>query len=198
NFYTLRDLVEARGVDPSVLRMFLVSTHYRKVLNFTFEALDQAAAALKRLRDFVYELEHRSFPAVETTAAAPLLSEAAAKFREGLEDDLNVSVALTALFDLIRKANTLIQEEKIGASEAKDLLSFVYKADGVLAVLPERGEDGISDALRAKIEERERARKARDWAAADRIRKELLESGIVLEDTKDGIRWKKALKPGSN
>jgi cysteinyl-tRNA synthetase len=198
NFYTLRDLIETRGVDPSVLRMFLVSTHYRKVLNFTFEALDQAAAALKRIKDFVYELEHRSFPAGETAAAAPLLAEAAVKFREGMEDDLNVSVAFTALFDLIRKANILIQEEKIGAREAKDILSFVYQADGVLAVLPERREDAISDALRAKIEERERARKARDWAAADRIRKELLEAGIILEDTKDGIRWKTAPKPGSN
>ena len=198
NFYTLRDLVETRGVDPSVLRMFLVSTHYRKVLNFTFEALDQAAAALKRIKDFVYELEHRALPAAETSAAGPLISEAESKFREGLGDDLNVSVALTALFDLIRKANILIQEEKIGANEAKSLLSFVYQLDGVLAVLPERREDAISDALRAKIEEREQARKARNWSEADRIRRELLKAGIVLEDTKDGIRWKIAPKPGSN
>jgi cysteinyl-tRNA synthetase len=198
NYFTLRDLVDSRGIDPSVLRMFLVSTHYRKVLNFTFDALDQAAAALKRIKDFVYELEHRSFPAAETSAAAPLLAEAAAKFREGLEDDLNVSVAFTALFDLIRRANTLIQEEKIGAGEANSLKTFVYQVDGVMALLPESREDEISDALRVKIEDRERARKARDWAAADRIRKELLEDGIVLEDTKDGIRWKKVPRAGSN
>lgn len=198
NFHTLRDLIEIRGVDPAVLRMFLVSTHYRKVLNFTFDALDQAAAALKRIKDFVYELEHRTFPAGGTSAAAPLLAEAAARFREGMEDDLNVSAAFTALFDLIRKANALIQEEKIGAGEAENILSFVYQVDGVLAVLPERREETIGDDLRAKIEERERARKARDWAAADRIRKELLEAGIILEDAKDGIRWKRAPKTGRN
>jgi cysteinyl-tRNA synthetase len=198
NFYTLRDLVETRGVDPSVLRMFLLSTHYRKVLNFTFDALDQAAAALKRVKDFVYELEHRSFPAAETSVAVSLIAEAESKFREGMGDDLNVSAAFTALFDLIRKANSLIQEEKIGANEAKAFLSFVYQVDGVLAVLPERREDAISDDLRAKIEERELARKTKNWAEADRLRKELLEAGIVLEDTKDGIRWKIASKTVSN
>jgi len=198
NFHTLRDLIEIRGVDPSVLRMFLVSTHYRKVLNFTFEALEQAAAALKRIMDFVYELEHRSFPDGETSVAASLIAEAEAKFREGLGDDLNVSAAFTALFDLIRKVHVLIQEKKIGGGEAETLLSFVYRVDGVLAVLPERREETISDALRAKIEDRERARKARNWAEADRLRKELLDVGIVLEDTKEGIRWKIVPRTGSN
>ncbi len=190
NFYTLRDLIEIRGVDPSALRMFLVATHYRKVLNFTFEALDQAAAALKRIKDFVYELENRNFPQAETAVAGELMTDAERAFREGLEDDLNVSAAFTGLFDLIRKANPLIQEKKIGAGEAKRLLAFVYRVDEVLAVLPERRDLELSADLRGKIEERERARKARDWAAADRLRRELLEAGVVLEDTKDGIRWK--------
>ena len=109
-----------------------------------------------------------------------------------------MSLAFTGIFELIRKANTLLQENLIGADDANDLLSAVYQMDGVLAVLPERREEAISDALRAKIEDRERARKARDWDAADRIRKELLEAGIMLEDTKDGIRWKIAPKSGSN
>ena len=198
NFYTLRDLIETRGVDPSVLRMFLVSTHYRKVLNFTFDALDQAASALKRIKDFVYELEHRPFIAAETSVAGSLIAAAESKFREGLGDDLNASAAFTALFDLIRKANALIQKEKIGANEAKALLSFVYQIDGVLAVLPERREDTISETLRAKIEEREQARKDGKWTEADRLRKELFEAGIALEDTKDGIRWKISPKTGSN
>jgi cysteinyl-tRNA synthetase len=198
NFFTLPDLIESRGVDPAVLRMFLVSTHYRKILNFTFESLEQSAAALKRIKDFVYELEHRSFPLVGASAALSLIAEAKAKFREGLEDDLNVSLALTGLYEMIRKANPLIQEEKISADESKDLLSYVYQVDGVLAVLPERRKDILSDELKAKIEERERARKARDWAEADRIRKELLEAGVLLEDAKDGIRWKFAPKTVSN
>jgi len=198
NVYSLDDLVETRRVDPSVLRMFLLSTHYRKVLNFTFEALDQAAAALKRITDFVYELEHRAFPAAGSGLAGSLIAEADAKFRDGLGDDLNVSAALTALYDLIRKANSLIQEEKIGADEARALRSFVSQADGVLAVLPERREEEISAAVREKIEARELARKAKNWAEADRLRRELLEAGIVLEDTKDGIRWKIAPRKGSS
>ena len=198
NFFTLHDLIESRGVDPAVLRMFLISTHYRKILNFTFEALEQSASALKRIMDFVYELEHRSFPAVGASAARSLIAEAETKFREGLEDDLNISLALTGLYEMIRKANSLIQEEKISADEAKDLLSCVYQVDGVLAVLPERRENILSDELKTKIEERERARKARDWAEADRIRKELLEAGVILEDAKDGIRWKFAPKTASN
>ncbi|MBN1939046.1 MAG: cysteine--tRNA ligase [Candidatus Aminicenantes bacterium] len=198
NFYTLRDLVEARGVDPSALRMFLVGTHYRKVLNFTLESLEQSAAALKRIKDFVYELENRIFPAAKTDASLDLIACAERTFREGMEDDLNVSAALTGLFDLIRKANPLIQGKKIGLNEAKRLLDFVYRVDEVLAVLPERRDLEISDDLRAKIEERERARKSRDWAAADRLRRELLENGVVLEDTKDGVRWKIEKKTGSN
>jgi cysteinyl-tRNA synthetase len=197
NFYTLDDLVESRGLDPAVLRMFLISTHYRKVLNFTFESLDQSAAALKRIKDFVYELEHRTFPAKRTDAARRLIAEAETKFREGLEDDLNISLALTGLFELIRKANGLIQEENISADEANALLSSVYQMDGVLAVLPERREETLSEGLRAKIEEREKARKARNWAEADRIRIELLAAGVILEDAKDGIRWKIAPKTGS-
>lgn len=198
NFHTLHDLIETRGADPSALRMFLVATHYRKVLNFTFEALDQAAAALKRIKDFVYELENRSFLPTETDVAGGLIIEAERAFREGMEDDLNVSAALTGLFDLIRSVNPLIQKKKIGAGEAKSLLDFVYRVDEVLAVLPERRDQELSDVLRAKIEEREQARKARDWAAADRLRRELLDAGIVLEDTKDGVRWKIVSISGRN
>ena len=198
NVYSLDDLVETRRVDPSVLRMFLISTHYRKVLNFTFEALDQAAAALKRITDFVYELEHRAFPDAGSGLAGPLIAEADAEFRDGLGDDLNVSSALTALYDLIRKANSLIREEKIGADEARALRSFVSQVDDVLAVLPERREEEVSAAVREKIEARELARKAKNWAEADRLRRELLEAGIVLEDTKDGIRWKIAPRKGSS
>jgi len=115
-----------------------------------------------------------------------------------LGDDLNVSSALTALYDLIRKANSLIREEKIGADEARALRSFVSQVDDVLAVLPERREEEVSAAVREKIEARELARKAKNWAEADRLRRELLEAGIVLEDTKDGIRWKIAPRKESS
>jgi cysteinyl-tRNA synthetase len=195
NFYTLADLIGERGIEPMILRYFLVSTHYRKVLNFTFDALGQAASALQRVKDFLYEIEKRRFPPGKTGAAAPLVDEAKAKFLEGLGDDLNISLALTALFELIRRAHTLIRDEKIGADDATDLASCVYSMDDVLAVLPPRREEVLPEELRRKVEERERARKERNWPLADRLRRELLEAGVVLEDTKDGVRWK--FRPGT-
>jgi len=191
NCYTIRDLVQARGVDPLALRFLLIATHYRKVLNFTFEALDQAAAGLRRIRDFLYELENRAFPAASAAGIPRALEETKAKFDEGLADDLNVSIALTAVFELIRQVNTLIKEERLGADDAKAVARYVYSLDGVLGILPPKsGGQDLPAELRAKIEAREQARKARDFALADKLRRELAEAGVVLEDTKDGVRWK--------
>jgi cysteinyl-tRNA synthetase len=195
NFYTLDDLLK-RGVDPSALRYFLLSTHYRKVLNFTFETLEQSAAGLQRIRDFLYELDKRAFPAGCTDEAESLAAEAEKKFLDGLADDLNIAVALTALFELVRKANVLIKDGRLRSDDAKRLSSFVYRMDDVLAVLAPRREESLDAPMRAKIDERERARKARDFRRADEIRKELLEAGIILEDTKDGVRWK-TIKTGA-
>ncbi len=195
NAYTLDDL-RKRGVDPSVLRYFLISTHYRKVLNFTFETLEQSAAGLQRIKDFLYELDKRAFPAGRTDEAEALAAETEKKFLDGLADDLNIAMALTALFELVRKANVLIKDGRLRADDAKRLSSFVYRLDDVLAVLPPRREDVLEAAVRAKIDERERARRARDFRLADEIRKDLLEAGIVLEDTKDGVRWK-TIKTGA-
>jgi cysteinyl-tRNA synthetase len=173
------------------LRLLLVSTHYRKVLNFTFEALDQAAAGLRRIRDFLFELESRPFPAGASNGMAPLLAETKAKFDEGLADDLNISIGLTALYELIRSVNVLIKDGRLAADDAKAVARYVYSLDGVLGVLPaSSGERDLPAELRAKVEARENARKARDFSLADRIRKELAAAGVVLEDTKDGVRWK--------
>jgi cysteinyl-tRNA synthetase len=189
NAYTLDDLLK-RGGDPSVLRYFLLSTHYRKVLNFTFESLEQSAAGLQRIKDFLYELDKRSFPSGRTDEAEALAAETEKKFLDGLADDLNIALALTALFELVRKVNVLIKDGRLRADDAKRLSSFVYRLDDVLAVLPPRREGLLDAAVKARIDERERARQARDFRRADEIRKDLLEAGIVLEDTKDGVRWK--------
>jgi len=189
NILRLADLA-ARGVEPGVLRFLLLSTHYRKVLNFTFEAVDQARSALGRIGDFLYELENGSLPPGRTERAATILSEGRARFAEGLADDLNVSTALTALFEVIKKTNILIKEGSLRADDAKEAAAFVYSLDDVLAVLPPRGETALSDALLAKVRERDEARKDRDFKRADELRRELLDAGVVLEDTKDGARWK--------
>jgi len=195
NYFTLRDLRQQQA-DPLDIRFLLLSTHYRKVLNFTFEALDQAQASVQRIKDFLYELESRSFPAGDSPAVTKLIQETQEKFIGGLGDDLNISVALTALFELIKKANILILEEKIRAVDAAALSAFVYRLDDVLAVLPAKREAVLPEDVVKKIERREEARRAKQYGLADQIRKELLQAGIALEDTKNGVRWKALKKIG--
>lgn len=193
NFFTLRDLLQ-KNVNPLSLRFLLLSTHYRKMLNFTFEALDQAHSSLERIKNFLYELKSRSFPEKENREIQELIEETRKKFIKGLSSDLNISIALTALFELIRKANIFIAQDKIGKKDAESLITFIHSINEVLAVLDEPQEIQDEAPLRAhiikKIEEREKARQEKNYKLADQIRKELSSQGIVLEDTKEGVRWK--------
>lgn len=189
NFYTLRDLL-AKNVDPYALRFLLLSTHYRKMLNFTFEALEGASSSLKRINDFLYELKNRPFAKGENKDISRLVEDTNKKFIAGLDDDLNISVALRALFEMIRKANILISQEKVYREDGKKLMSSILSLDNVLAVLPGEEEETLSSKLMKKIKEREKARTDNNYELADQMRKELLKEGIVLEDTKDGVRWK--------
>jgi len=189
NFYTLRDLLQKK-VDPFAIRFLLLSTHYRKMLNFTFEALAQAHSSLERIKDFLYELRNRSFEEGESRDILALIEETREKFLSGLSDDLNISVALTALFELIRKANIFITQEKIRKKDAENLISFIHSLDRVLAILPPFKEISLPAELLKKIEEREKARQQKNYALADRIRQDLLTEGVILEDTKEGVRWK--------
>ena len=189
NQYTLDDLLR-RGIPATAVRFLLLGTHYRKVLNFTFEAADQAKASVQRVLDFAYELDHRSFPEIRNEDVQRLVAEADRKFRDGLSDDLNISTALTALFELIREANSLLARDKIGRGEADLLRAALRSFDEVLVLLPEPQEETLPPDLAALVEERERARRSMDFKRADEIRAELLRRGIILEDTRDGVRWK--------
>jgi len=214
NFHTVRDVL-ARGFDPRVLRFALVRAHYRQPLNFTFEGMDAAREALGRLRDFrrrVAEMASASAPP-GASASAPselrrdktagpgsaaaaeggaLLAKAEAGFRAGLEDDLNVSAALAALFDLVSGVNRLGTLPRDGAAR---VAAFLDRADGVLGVLeaPAGVGEALEPGLQALIAERESARKRRDFAESDRLRKVLRERGIIVEDTPRGAVWKRAL-----
>ncbi len=112
------------------------------------------------------------------------------KFIEGLSDDLNISVALTALFEMIKKANILISTGEIFKKDAAELISALNSLDNILGVLPKKSGKVLPSKIIKKIEERQNARKEKNFKLADKIRDELLQKGIVLEDTKDGIRWK--------
>jgi cysteinyl-tRNA synthetase len=189
NFFILRDLLDRR-LDPLDLRFLLLTTHYRKTLNFTFEALEQARAARQRLRDFLYELEHRTIPEGETEEVKALTEEAKARFLQNLGDDLNISTALTAVFEFVRKVNSRMAEDKLSKTDALRARALLLELDSVLGVLPRSSEEALPAHLLQKIQEREKARREKNFGLADRLRSELLEAGIILEDSKEGVRWK--------
>jgi len=190
NFFTLRDLLN-KNVNPSILRFLLLSTHYRKMLNFSFKALEQASASFQRIKDFLYELKNRSFEEGENEEIPLLIEEMNQNFTGGLNDDLNIAVALRAIFEMIRKVNILISQGKIYREDADKLVSSFNSLDEVLGVLHEEKEEMLPSEILKIIEEREKARKEKNYKLADQIRDELLRKGIVLEDTKDGVRWKR-------
>ena len=191
NFYILKDILDKKN-DSNALRLLLLSTHYHKTLNFTFDALDQAQASLQRIEDFIYELDNRTFKEGynKNTNIKKIINEMNQKFIEGLSDDLNISVALTALFEMIKKANILISTGEIFKKDAAELISTLNSLDNILGVLPKKSGKVLPSKIIKKIEERQNARKEKNFKLADKIRDELLQKGIVLEDTKDGIRWK--------
>lgn len=190
NFYILKDLFQ-KNIDPVVLRFLLLSTHYRKMLNFTFEALDQANASLQRIKDFLYELKNHPFKEGESKAVSNIVEKTRKNFAAGLSDDLNISVALRALFDMIREVNSLIAKNKVFSQDAEKLTNLIHSIDSVLGVLPEEKQELLPAEITKKIEEREKSRKDKDFESADRIRDDLLDLGIILEDTKNGVRWKR-------
>lgn len=193
NFFTLRDLL-AQKHKASSIRYLLTSVPYTKQLNFTFAGLEQAAQSVERLRDFKSRIEMAKVPPGETPAIQTAAAAAKAETRGGMEDDLNTARALGAIFDMVREVNTAADNGKLREGDKAPLLDALRQFDEIFDVLKEdaSGDDTISDAeVERRIAERDAAKKARDFARADQIRAELLALGIILEDTKDGVRWKR-------
>jgi cysteinyl-tRNA synthetase len=204
NFYTLRDLF-AKGYKPSTIRFLLLSVPYRRQLNFTMDGLRQAASSVERLRNFVTRLETEKFTAGETAAIAAMVQKAEEDFEKGLEDDLNTAQALAAIFDLVRDVNTAIDAGNLREGDVPAVLASLRKFDRVLAVQQDDDEQklhalgfgakeqGISDAeIEALVNQRQEARRSRNYQRADELRKQLADNGIILEDIRDGgIRWKR-------
>ena len=221
NTITIPEILKVGG-SPPALRLLLLSTHYRKILNFTFQALDQAQTALERINEFAGEVKSGQFGEGETQAAGEIIAQAEDDFRRSLADDLNISMALTAVFHLIKRTNVLISQGNLKKKDAEKMSRFLDSVDSVLGVVSpklkrrvgvpiqtggvgrsaiargaQEGETSLElDAEQLeKIKRREKARAQRNFAEADRIRAELAAEGILLEDTKDGVRWKVADHP---
>ncbi|MCC6127842.1 MAG: cysteine--tRNA ligase [Chlamydiae bacterium] len=187
NFYTLRDLL-AKKYTGSEVRYLLLSTHYRAQLNFTFASLDSVRSSLQRIEDFVIRLREVRGEAL----TSHLVDSASKKFQEALADDLNISAALGVLFDLIREANTLIDQGKIGQIEAQNILRLLSDWNEVLAVLPlHSAAERIPEDLTELLAQREEARKSKNWLLSDQLRDEILSHGFLIEDTPSGARLKK-------
>jgi cysteinyl-tRNA synthetase len=220
NFFTLRDLV-LKGHKPSSLRYLLTSVPYRNQLNFTFDGLRQAAVSVDRLRNFRLRLSAANYAEGSNPQMQSLAAEAIDRMRAALDDDLNTAQAQAAIFEMVRVANTALDAGSVRKDDIPSLLSALTKFDEIFAVLEDNDaskmkqvfdwaiaegrEKEISDELRAvvesgqlsdsnietKIAEMKAARSARDFKKSDLIRAELTDAGILVEITKDGIRWRR-------
>ncbi len=194
NFFSVQDVVD-RGYRPSALRYLLLSSHYRKQLNFTWVGLQQAEEALRRLTDFLERLDTITGGG-EHLEIAERVKQARAAFAEALQDDLNTAAALAVLFELVRAVNVAIDTKQIGPHDAGLVRAAFDDFDRALGVLSlRRAEDAQPPVppgeIEALIAERKAARSRRDFAAADRIRDDLAARGILLEDNAGGTRWKR-------
>ncbi|HRJ21598.1 MAG TPA: class I tRNA ligase family protein, partial [Bryobacteraceae bacterium] len=192
NFFTLRDILE-RGYSPEAIRYLLISAPYRKQLNFTFDGLKAAATSIDRLRNFQIRLDNTRFTSGVNEEFETRTANARQAFDAGLDDDLNTADALAAIFEFIRDANTAMDAGHFLQGNLDSARGLLAHFDSVFDVLrPSVQEGALSDSeIESLIAERTAAKKARDFARADAIRAQLLGQGVILEDTRDGVRWKR-------
>jgi cysteinyl-tRNA synthetase len=217
NFYTLRDLL-LKGYKASAIRLALISVPYRHQYNFTFDGLTEATNAIERLRTFRQRLVAASLEEGENPALQAASQKAQADYVAALNNDLNIAEARAPIFDLVRAANTAVDQGQLKARDREAILAVLASFDAVFCVIEDHdaeptrhalkwaAETGrmsevapelvasqalTDEAIEALVAERTLAKKQRNFARADQIRNELAEKGVVIEDSKDGARWKR-------
>ena len=191
NFYTLRDLLD-KGFNAQAIRYLLLSVQYRKQLNFTMDGLAQAQHSLDRIREFVFRLQTAKLQDGTNAELTQAIATARNQFEAGLDDDLNTPQALGAIFNLIRACNIALDRDQLHEDDRAAILAWLAKVDTRLAIIPSTEDLGVKDdEIEALISGRNDARRSRNFAEADRLRQELLDRGIVIEDTREGTKWRR-------
>ena len=191
NYYTLRDVLD-KGHSPEAIRYLLASVPYRKSLNFTFDGLKAARIAIDRLRNFKLRLETDRFVEGNNEALAVRTAQACKSFTDSLNDDLNTAEALGAVFEFVRDANSAMDAGDFRDGNRPAALELLTLFDSVFDVLKPIEASGLSDGeIETLVAERTAAKKAKNFGRSDQIRDQLLEQGVILEDTKSGVRWKR-------
>ena len=194
NIARVGELLES-GIEPRALRYALISVHYRASLNYTPDSLAAAAAAIDRLDALIAALAAYREERPDDPDLPGVLEAARTAFDAALDDDLNISAALGALFDLVREVNRRLDARTLSTADAATVTDWRLDVDAVLAILPDE-QDELEDELRHLLDERLAARAGKDWAASDRLRDELVSRGIAVEDTRDGQRWRRLVEAG--
>jgi cysteinyl-tRNA synthetase len=194
NFFTLRDLLD-EGYDPLTVRYLLVSVRYRKQLNFTFDGLKEARAALDRIKEFLFRLSTATLKPGNNPNLAARLASAREQFEASLDDDLNTSGALGAMFVFIGEANVALAEGHLQEDNRAEITGWFKVIDERLAIVPPLEhpvqDDREAEEIERLVRQRNEARSNRDFALSDKIRQELLDRGVVIEDTREGTRWRR-------
>jgi cysteinyl-tRNA synthetase len=190
NYYTFRD-VTAKGFSAAAVRYFLLSVPHNKQLNFTFDALAGAERTVASLRDFRARLSEAKTEPGKDEKLSETAAHALEEFEAGMDDDFNTSIALAAIHNLSREVNTALARKKVKTENQQELLALIDRFDSVLNIFGKQEREMLDSEIQALIDERQEARRRRDFARGDEIRDELASRGIILEDTKDGVRWKR-------
>jgi len=198
NFYTLKELL-GRGVEPRAMRYLLLGTHYRKKLNFTFEGLDDATNALRRIDEMRFRLQHAGEEPGADSPVCQLCDSLVEDFTAAIADDLNIAGALGALFSFIKAINVKIETQRLASGDRDRVFEALSRVDEVLGILDSAdwqaqevaGEGPSDEEINALVAERQAARAERDFERADAARDQLAALGVVVEDTPTGPRWKR-------